>query len=293
MNAPRLTYAVITPARNEAENLRRLAGSLRAQTILPAAWIVVDNGSTDETGEVAADLAASEPWVEVLTTTGEAVPTRGAPVARAFTAGLERLSVEPDLAVKLDADVSLDPDFFARLLAEFGRDRTLGIAGGICYEQTDGEWRPRHVTGDRVRGATRAYRWACLQDVLPLEHRAGWDGIDELRAVSRGWRTASLQDLPFYHHRIEATRDENRRRRLFETGRSNWYSGYRPSYVFFRTIFKARRELAAFALFAGYASAALRREPRCTDLVARAYLKREQSFRKLPARIREALGART
>jgi glycosyltransferase involved in cell wall biosynthesis len=286
----RLSYAVVTPARNEADNIRRLAGSLRAQTLAPAAWVIVDNGSTDDTVRLAQELAGEDASVSVIEAPGERTPTRGGPVARAFSAGLEQLTEQPDVVVKLDADVSFEPDFFSRLLAEFERDPALGIAGGTCYELEDGAWKAKHATGDRVRGATRAYRWACLQTVLPLEHRAGWDGIDELRAIARGFRTRSFADLPFYHHRRLAERDESRRRRLFETGRSNWYSGYRPSYVLLRSLFKARRELAALALVGGYASAALRREPRCPDPVARAYLRREQSFRRLPRRIREARG---
>lgn len=287
-----LSYALVTPARNEAENLRRLAESLRAQRACPAAWVIVDNGSTDETRAVAAELAAGEPWIHVVDSPGEVIPTRGGPVAKAFTAGLEALPLTPDVAVKLDADVSLDPEYFAELLLEFERDDRLGIAGGTCYELVAGVWTARHVTGDRVRGASRAYRWACLQNVLPLENRAGWDGIDELRAASRGWRTRSFAHLRFYHHRTEATRDDSRRRRLFETGRSNWYSGYRPSYVLFRALFKARKEPVALSLFAGYVVAAIRREPRCEDASAREYLRSQQALRRLPLRAREALGRR-
>jgi glycosyltransferase involved in cell wall biosynthesis len=286
------SYALVTPARNEAENLLRLAESLRAQRVRPSAWVIVDNGSTDDTGAVAAELADSEPWIHVQFCPGEPSPTRGGPVARAFTAGIEVLPVEPQVLVKLDADVSVDPEYFEQLLVEFERSDRLGIAGGTCYELEDGVWTARHVTGDRVRGASRAYRWACLQDVLPLENRAGWDGIDELRAAARGWETRSFAHLRFYHHRVEATRDQSRRRRLFETGRSNWYSGYRPSYVLLRSLFKARREPVALALFAGYLVAAIRREPRCDDVSARAYLRGQQALRRLPLRAREALGRR-
>jgi glycosyltransferase involved in cell wall biosynthesis len=287
-----LSYAVVTPARNEAENLRRLAGSIRAQDFQPAAWVIVDNGSTDETRDVAEELAAVAGWILVVGAPGEAAPARGGPVARAFTAGIEALPHEPDIVVKVDADISVDPEYFEQLLLEFQRDERLGIAGGTCYELEDGEWVARHVTGDRVRGASRAYRWACLQDVLPFENRAGWDGIDEVRAAGRRWRTRSFAHLRFYHHRTEAARDESRRRRLFETGRSNWYSGYRPSYVLARSLFKARKEPVAVALFAGYLVAAIRREPRCEDRSAREFLRRQQALRRLPLRAREALGRR-
>lgn len=287
-----LTYALVTPARNEAENLRRLADYVASQTSQPEAWVIVDHGSTDETGTVAAELARELPWTRVLTLPGEATPTRGGPVAQAFVAGVDALEQTPDVIVKVDADVTFAPDYFEGLLAELEADARLGIASGICYELEDGAWQPKHVTGNRVRGATRAYRWACLQDVLPLENRPGWDGIDELKAVARGWRTASFAALRFDHHRKLGRRDQSRRRRLFEVGRACWYVGYRPSYLVLRSLFKAWREPAALAMIAGYATAWLRREERLSDRLARSYLRSEQSFRALPLRVREALGRR-
>lgn len=284
-----LSYAVVTPARNEAGNLPALAASLGAQTLRPDRWVIVDNGSTDDTVHIARELAAGDPRIVVVGAAGEAVPTRGGPVAKAFTAGVEALEAAPEIVVKVDADITVEPDYFERLLAEFDADPKLGIGGGTCYELEEGEWVPRHQTGNRVRGASRAYRWACLQDVLPLENRPGWDGIDELRAAAAGWRTTSFAHLRFDHHRAVGLRDASRRTRLFETGRSTYYSGYRPSYLVMRSLYKARREPIAVAMIAGYASAWLRREPR-VDPAARAEVRREQSLRRLPLRIREARG---
>jgi poly-beta-1,6-N-acetyl-D-glucosamine synthase len=292
MAAETLTYAVVTPARNEADNLRRLAGCLDAQTVPPASWLIVDNGSTDDTLDVACELAAERPWARAVFAEGEALPTRGGPVAQAFSAGVDRLELEPDIVVKVDADVSFADDYFERLLERFDADASLGIAGGTCYELEEGEWKPRFATGNRVRGAQRAYRWRCYQDVIPLENRPGWDGIDEMRAAARGWRSTSYSDLVFFHHRVLGRRDQSRWRRLFEVGRAAHYTGYRPTYLLLRSLFKARHELAALALVGGYVTAAIRREPRCEDDAAREYLRRQQSLRQVPVRAREALGRR-
>jgi poly-beta-1,6-N-acetyl-D-glucosamine synthase len=285
-----MRYAVITPARNEAANLERVASCLLEQTSAPALWVIVDNGSTDGTDRVAARLAGSDPSIVVRRVPGEAVPTRGGPVARAFMAGLDAIREPVDVVVKLDADVTFDPQFFAGLLAEFESDPELGIAGGTCYELEAGEWRPRHVTGSRVRGATRAYRRDCLNAVLPLDDVPGWDGIDELKAGARGWRTSSFAHLRFDHHRQVGDRDLSRRKRLLQVGRATYYTGYRPSYLALRAVYRARKEPMALAMIAGYAGAALRREPRLTDPLVRAQLRDTQRLRVLPVRAREALG---
>lgn len=291
----RLTYALVTPARNEAENLRRLAGCLAEQTIRPDAWLVVDDASTDGTAELARELAGELAWLRVLSSSG--AQTKDGPLESgrragrdiiAFTTGLKALEREPEIVLKLDADVSFAPDFFERLLAEFEADARLGIAGGICWEHEGDEWRPYHVTGGHVRGATRAYRWQCLGDVSPLEERIGWDAVDELRANLHGWHTRSIENLPFYHHRRLGERD-GARREWDAQGRMAHYLGYRVSYLLARTLWRARTEKAAIAMLTGYAGAAWRREPRCPDEL-RAHLRREQRLRKLPLRVREALG---
>ena len=48
MNAPH-RYVLISPCRDEAAYMRRTLESVAAQTVPPARWVVVDDGSTDET----------------------------------------------------------------------------------------------------------------------------------------------------------------------------------------------------------------------------------------------------
>jgi biofilm PGA synthesis N-glycosyltransferase PgaC len=289
----RLTYALVTPARDEEQNLRRLAASLLAQTVPPQAWIVVDDGSADRTPDLMRELAQEHDWISVISAPADAgrlVDGRltGRDVA-AFQAGLAALAAEPDIVLKLDADVALLPDFFAGLLSAFEDDPRLGIAGGACFEFEDGAWRERWVTGNHVRGATRAYRWACLQEVRPLEPRLGWDGIDEVRAAVNGWHTKSFRALPFFHYRLMGERD-GVRRSFRDQGSTAHYMGYRPSYLVARALFRMRTTPAALAMITGYVGAALRREPGVADPAVRKYIRDRQRLRELPKRAAEALG---
>ena len=290
--ADRLSYAVVTPVRNEAENLPRLAASLKAQTRQPTAWIVVDTGSTDHTVAIARGLERSLPFLTVVTdSSGTARVERGAPVTRGFQLGLDALADPPDVAVKLDADVSFEADYFERLVEQFERDPALGIASGTCYERHGGVWRQRHVTATTVWGASRAYRWSCLREVTPLEERMGWDGVDEFKANVRGWRTSTVLELPFRHHRTEGERDGAARARRGQ-GAAAYYIGYRFSYLALRAVFHSRHDRAALSMVLGFALAALRGAPRLEDPRARAFLRDRQRIRALPARLREATGRR-
>lgn len=285
-------YAVVTPARDEADNLPRLAACLAAQTVRPATWIIVDNGSTDGTLELAHRLAAEHDWVRVLSLPGSAAADRGAPVVRALHAGIASFDVPPDILVNVDADISIEEDYFERLLAGFDADPELGIASGSAYELRKGAWQQRHVTGTTVWGASRAYRWTCLQQLLPLEERVAWDGLDEFKANARGWRTQTFTELPFRHHRREGERDGTAWRARRNQGQAAYYLGYRPWYLVLRSSWNALRDPSALALVWGYALAALARGPRNPDEQARAYLRRQQSFRTLGLRALEAAGRR-
>jgi glycosyltransferase involved in cell wall biosynthesis len=287
-----LTYAAVTPARDEAENLPRLAAALLAQTVRPVRWVVVENGSTDGTDELVRALAAEHDWIRLLQTEASAAYDRTSPYMRAWHAGVEALDGVGEVVVKLDADVSFEPNHFERLLAEFERDPALGIAGSTCWEERNGSWQEQRVARSHVRGAVRAYRRECLVGVLPLEERFGWDTIDELKAQLNGWQVRSIADLAFYHHRQTGQRD-GARRSWESHGDLAWYLGYRPSYLLLRTAFRACSDPSALATLYGWARAALRREPRYANQEVRWILREQQSMSQLPLRAREVLRSRS
>ena len=296
MNPRPLRYAAITPARNEAGNLRRLGACVAAQTVLPAQWVIVDDGSTDGTGQVARGLARAHEWVRVIPAPPSgprlAALSEGRVSGRdivAFNAGVAELSVEPDVVVKLDADVSFETDHFEQLLRRFAEDSRLGLASGTCYEATGDAWQPIFVTRGHVRGAVRAYRWRCFQAVLPLDERLGWDGVDEVKARMAGWRTTSFADLSFRHHRKVGARDGALQEWLAQ-GDVAHYLGYRPSYLLLKVAFRSLREPRAVGMLLGYLRALTGRRPRHADAAVRAEIRRQQQLRRVPLRIREALG---
>jgi biofilm PGA synthesis N-glycosyltransferase PgaC len=280
------SYVVVTPASDEAANLPRLAAGLVEQGLRPEAWVVVVNGSRDGTLELAQELAATTAWIEIV----ELSPSpnrRGGAVVRAFNAGMKALGGRGDVVVKLDADVSFASDYFETLISSFDADPTLGIASGNAWELEGGLWKAKQMTEGSVWGASRAYRRTCLEQIGPLEEEMGWDGLDQLKANMNGWSTKTLSDLPFRHHRAEGERDGNRRRAWTAQGRGSRFMGYRPSYLVCRAFWRAREERAALWMIWGFAAAAARREPRCSDEAVRAYLRRRQRIRELSARRRE------
>ena len=289
MGGERLTYALITPVRDEAEALPRLAESVFAQSALPQAWVIVDTGSNDETPEIANDLAAQATFV-TTTSLGEAVLARGGPIVRAFSHGLNFVVPKTDVVVKLDADVTFPRDFFDKLLREFANNDRLGIASGATHEWERGGWNQQYGTDDFVAGQCRLYRWDCLHEILPLEERIGWDGLDLVRARIGGWTTHQFRDVPFHHHRTVGARERSQARSWYVMGDAMHYMGYRPYYTVVAAIFNARRDVYALMSAVGFAAAALKRKPRHADPRVIAYVRKQQRLRVLPQRIAEKFG---
>jgi glycosyltransferase involved in cell wall biosynthesis len=263
-----LSYALVTPARNERDNLQRVADSIVAQQHRPVWWVIVDDGSDDGMDAVARELARRHDWI-ILADTGEetgdlANGRRRGRDLLAFRRGLSALPAPVDVFVKVDADTSFEPDYFGRLLERFAEQPDLGIAGGTCYELIDGQWERIKVSGSHPRGASRAYRWALLDDVFALEPELGWDGVDEVMAELRGYRTAGFLDFGFRHHRKVGERD-GRLRAGSALGRQAWYMGYRPSYLLLRALYRARENAASLAMVWGYAWAAVSGAPQCPN----------------------------
>jgi poly-beta-1,6-N-acetyl-D-glucosamine synthase len=266
-----LRYAVVTPARNEEDNLQRLGAAMVAQTHRPVLWRIVDDGSIDGTAGVLAALSAEHPWIDHLERPAadrEESLADGRRKARdldAFLLGAAPLRDEVDVIVKVDADISFAPDYFEELIGRFAADDKLGIASGTCYEQEGGEWMRRTKAASTVWGASRAYRSDCLADLMALEPCMGWDGLDEISVQLRGLRTQTFVELGFRHHRPEGGRELSSLHQGEALGRAAWYMGYRPTYLTLRAIYRARQEPAAIGMLWGYFAAARRRDPQCPN----------------------------
>jgi len=279
-----LSYGIITPARDERSNLERLARSVLAQSHRPTTWIVADDGSTDGTEVLAAELSAEHPWIEALPAAAKAAGevSEGRREGRAlvtFRSGVRAIRFPVGVVVKVDADTSFDADYFRELMTRFAEQPDLGIAGGACWEFEDGEWVRRKVTPTHPRGASRAYRWECLNAVMELEPRMGWDGLDEIKVALQGYRSVAFTDIGFCHHRKVGARERARLRNGTAMGRAAWHMGYRPSYLLLRTLYRAWREPSAIGMPAGFLAAAIQRSPRHSDPAVLARIRDEQRLR--------------
>src|SRR4051812_14147242 len=189
------SLAVIVPMLNESEHLPTLLESIDSQTRRPDRLILVDDGSTDGTYEVAQRFAGRAEYAVALRRPPrppEDDRLATAAELRAFQWGLEQLDTRYEIVTKLDADLELSPVHFAEVLRLFDDDDRLGVAGSyLSIRCPDGSTVREKHPQDHVRGPNKFYRRECLDQISPLPAHLGWDIFDEAMARMHGWRTTS------------------------------------------------------------------------------------------------------
>lgn len=292
MADPRQRLLIISPVRNEAAHIERVATALAAQTRPPDEWVVVDDGSDDGTGALLAALRPEIPFMRVVDGSGDAAGDAVdrlalAAAPRAFNVGLAHSHGDFTHVGKLDGDVELPPLYYEALLDRFAADERLGIACGDLIEPIGAEWKRLAIPPHHVHGALKLYSRECLGAIGGVPELLGWDTIDETYARMGGFRTRSFPDLVARHHRPVATAAGALRGRA-RHGRCAWIAHFSAPWVFLRG-FKVGltmrpRGLSGVAFVGGYVHAAATGVPRVEDAAFRRFVRRE-----LRGRMRAAL----
>jgi glycosyltransferase involved in cell wall biosynthesis len=275
-------YVIVTPAKNEERFLEGMISSVLRQTVRPAKWVIVNDNSTDRTGEILRRAAAAHEWIAAVES-GDRDGRRKPGGEGVVHCGIRQVNLEEvDFLARLDADITFEADYFERLFLEFHRNPRLGIAGGVCHVRSKGtlveEKHPRFHT----RGALKTYRVRCYREIGGLEEELGWDSVDEIRANMLGWETRSFPDLKVIHHRSTQTASGALKGRR-NAGIAGYYVGYHPLFMFGRALKNMARPpyvLGGLSMLYGFFSGYLNSLPRVRDRDLIRYV-REQQWNRL------------
>jgi glycosyltransferase involved in cell wall biosynthesis len=235
-------YALITPARNEAQYIELTLRSVVAQKIPPVKWLIVNDGSTDGTAEIVGKYAARYPWIELLNMP-ERKERHFAGKAYAVNAGRERLvDMQYDVIGNLDADVSFDEDYFTFMMDKFSQNPRLGCAG-TAFLEGGKSYNYELVGTDHVSGMCQLFRRKCFDGIggYAAVKSGGIDLIAVLSARAKGWETRTFVEKTFIHHRIQGGALHSGLRERLYTGRKDYLMGNHPLWEIFRSGYQMLR----------------------------------------------------
>jgi len=195
-----MQYYLIIPAHNEAKFIGLMLNSVLTQTLAAKKIVVVNDHSTDETEKIVRHLAEQNSQLVLLNNLSDADHQPGSKVIRAFEKGLSAVDDDYDFIVKLDADLILPENYFETIARHFEQNPKVGMAGGFAYIEKNGNWILENLTDkDHIRGAFKAYRKECFEQMGGLRPAMGWDTDDELLARFYGWEILTDESLKVKH----------------------------------------------------------------------------------------------
>ena len=279
MTLSSVRYVVVTPVRDEEAFVENTIRSMVSQTVLPAEWVVVDDGSSDRTGAILDEHAARYEWMRVIHRVNRGFRSAGGGVIDAFYSGYGAVTT-PDweFIVKLDGDLSFEKDYFERALGRFLDNPKLGIGGGSICNLVNGELQREQHPKFHVRGATKIYRRKCWDGLGGLLRVAGWDTLDEVKANMLGWTSETFTDLELVQYRFTGAAD-GQWKSFVKYGRANYVTGYHPLFMILKCLRRLPQRpvlVGSIGLLYGFVSGYVKGVPKVDDHALIAYVRKQQ-----------------
>jgi glycosyltransferase involved in cell wall biosynthesis len=271
-------YALITPCRDEAKYARRTLDSVVTQHIKPAIWVIVDDGSKDETPKILAEYASKYPFIRIITRKDRGDRKLGGGVIDAFYSGYETLNpADYDYICKLDLDLDLPQNYFRSLMERMEENPRLGTTSGKPFFTQDGKIISEMCGDENSVGMVKFYRTECFEQIGGFVRELMWDGIDGHRCRQLGWIAASWDEpnLQFEHLRPMGTSHKNWWTGRVRHGVGQYFMGTGPVYMLASAVFRMTRPpifIGGLAMLWGYLRSAIQRKPRYGDAKFRRFL---------------------
>lgn len=198
---------LITPVRNEERYIEICIQCMLRQTYLPNKWVIVNDGSSDKTESIVKKFTENFEFIKYISIPDRGYRNPGKGIMDAFYVGYDTLKDEEfDIIAKFDGDLSFPEDMIEKIVNAFREDPALGITGGIRYDAVRNNiYRKMIVPKYYVGGPAKFYRKECFKNINGLIRRAGWDGVDVVRAQKENWRTGEIENIVIYHLRPTGT----------------------------------------------------------------------------------------
>jgi poly-beta-1,6-N-acetyl-D-glucosamine synthase len=277
-----MSYVLISPCRDEAAYMRETLDSVIAQSLRPAKWVIVDDGSTDETPRILSEYAARHDWIRIVTLGDRGRRSVGPGVIEAFHAGYRTINPDDyDYLCKLDLDLRLPPRYFEILAARMAANPRIATCSGKAYVEERGGLVSEGHGDDTSLGMTKFYRVSCFKAIGGFVREVMWDGIDCHRCRMKGWIACSWDEpeLRFVHLRPMGSSQRSIYAGRMRHGFGQYFMGTGLVYMTASAIRRLGEKpyvVGALAMLWGWIRSALAHEPRYSDAEFRRFLRRYQ-----------------
>jgi len=279
-----LKYVLITAAKDEELFIEKTIQSVLDQTIKPIRWIIVSDGSTDKTNAIIEQYKNKNEFIDLIALPPNKERNFSSKVI-ALNQALKKIEgMDFEFIGNLDADVTLDKNYYEDICQAFLTNSNLGIAGGIILDCIDDKVYPQNISLNSVAGAIQIFRKQCFEKIgyyIPFKY-GGEDAYMEIMTRKMGWEVQTLAKLKVLHHRPTGTGMGNLFNANIRTGKMFFTLGYSPIFFLVRCfyrIFDKPYLLGSILNIVGYSTAWIKNEkcPAGNEFIS--FVRREQKER--------------
>lgn len=241
-----IKYIIITPAYNEAAYIECTIRSVLAQSILPYKWVIVDDGSTDDTAKIIQQYTAKYRWIQYIYRAKEPSENYYASNVYAIMTGYTQVKTNNyDFLAVLDADITLPKNYYEQIFDRFRQDERLGVASGVYQDLVNGKLYT--VLNDRrsTPKAIQVFRKNCFEQIggyLPLKY-GGEDTCSCVMARMNGWKSWSFPELCVVHNKPVGTgHASNMLKVRFRNGLNEYGLATHPLFMLFKSLGRCIKE---------------------------------------------------
>ena len=277
-----LPLVIISPVRDESALIQKTLDSIVSQTVWPAEWVIVDDGSTDNTAEIVKKYVEKYDFIRLISHDNRGFRKLGGGVIAAFKYGLDRVNFKQyQFLAKMDGDMSFGPKYLELMFEKFEMDARLAAVSGKVVRPEGNQFVPEWIIDEHVAGQFKLYRRTAFEEIGGFVEEVLWDGIDVHMARMKNWNTTSFAhpDATLIHHRLMGSSDKNVLKGRLRWGRGIYFMGYHPLYALASGIFRMREKpiiIGGALIIFGYFKAALQSVTRFDNIEFIKYLQNWQ-----------------
>lgn len=277
-------YIVASPAKNEGKNLPMLIQSMVEQTIKPRVWVIVDDGSTDDSPNIIRGAQEEHSWIQSVRLK-EYPRDVGKHYPYVCNIGFnhaikycELRDISYEYVGIVDADMTLETELFEKLITEFERNPRLGVVSSTVYNCINNKLILENARDGILMGSPKLWRKKCFEETgggYLLTYSA--DAVSVVLAKLRGWEARRFKKINAIQAR-KTSSAEGLWKGYVINGRSAYFLNFNTLYVLIKGLKYTFNKpyYIGIAYLYGYFSSALRRMDKIDNEEIRDYFYRHK-----------------
>jgi glycosyltransferase involved in cell wall biosynthesis len=278
MNKMHNEFILMTPAKDEEKFLPLVIKSLVKSEKLPILWLIVNDGSTDDTLKIIKKASNDFNFIKYISIKNKGKRDLIYRISYVCKLGFEyAINYAKNNGIKwnyigiLDADIMITKNYFKGIINEMDKNPKIGISSGKLLSYTNKQIKLIKYFDNIPTGGARIWSKNCFLKTRYTISQSP-DSVSTAKANIFGWETKRFKNYLAYELR-ETSSAEGLWRGNMVNGLSSYYLNYHPILLLFTlvTLFSKKRFYLIVPFISGYLISVVKKYPKIEDKEVKYY----------------------